>query len=170
MHDIATRCMQGVLLLGLCSSAAAGAVPEVAYWDNWTDASGVSHLTRCQLQNFSLHSVSKPATPEWQDRQPEPARSILTNVEPPGWVGGWHENPAVQWIIPVQGVWSVQAMDGSEATLTPGDLMIGEDQGSRPDAAGHSGHLSRNAGPSPVSLMIVQLEASPRTDRPCRFR
>lgn len=158
------------MVSALWIAPAAAAAPQVAYWDNWTDAAGISHLTRCKLDGFSLRSVSRSATPEWQDRQPAPARTVLINVEPPGWSGGWHENPTVQWITPLSGTWLVQALDGSQATVGPGDLMIGEDQGSRPDAAGHAGHLSRNAGKVPVSLMIVQLGEMKRNGRPCRFR
>lgn len=163
-----------LLAAGLPASGAAAAsdlAPQVAYWDNWTDAAGVSHLTRCRLHDFSLHSVARPAAPEWQDRQSAAAAAaILTNVEPPGWVGQWHENPKVQWIMPIAGSWFVQAMDGSHITVGPGDVIVGEDQETRPDAAGHQGHLARNPGPGPVTLMIVQMAAMPPAGGPCRFR
>ncbi|WP_419730824.1 cupin domain-containing protein [Lichenicola sp.] len=164
--------MLALLGAGVAGSGAAVArdpMPQVAYWDNWTDHAGVSHLTRCTLHGFSLHSVARPAAPEWQDRQATPASAILTNVEPPGWVGQWHENPKVQWIMPIAGSWFVQAMDGSDVTVGPGDVIVGEDQGTKPDAAGHKGHLARNPGPGPVSLMIVQMAGMPPTAGPCRF-
>ena len=63
----------------------------------------MSHLTRCTLRRFALGTASAPATPEWQDLQPEAARTVLFHVEPPGWNGGWHENPSVQWIVPLSG-------------------------------------------------------------------
>ena len=166
----------GVLALLAAGVAASGRafpaepVPQVAYWDNWTDQAGVSHLTRCMLHSFSLHSVAKPAAPEWQDHQAAPALAVQTNVEPPGWVGQWHENPKVQWIMPIAGSWFVQAMDGTSVTVGPGDVIVGEDQGTKPDAAGHKGHLARNPGPGPVSRMIVQMAEMPRVAGPCRFR
>jgi hypothetical protein len=35
---------------------------------------------------------------------------------------------------------------------------LGEDQGSKPDAAGHFGHLSGTLGDAPITLMFVQLK------------
>ncbi len=169
MADRGLSRIAGSLLLLLSAGAAGAATPEIAYWDNWTDASGMSHLTRCALHRFALRSVSGPATPEWQDGQPSGARMVQFHVEPPGWDGGWHENPAVQWIVPLAGTWFVQAMDGSRIAVGPGDLVVGEDQGARTDAAGHRGHLSRNPGTVPVSLMITQLAGLPQTSGPCRF-
>ncbi len=153
----------------LATAAVAPAPPTLGYWDNWTDAAGTSHLTRCAMRRFALKSASPPATPEWQDRQPAAARTVQFHVEPPGWDGGWHENPAVQWIVPLSGIWFVQAMDGSRIAVGPGDVVVGEDQGARTDAQGHRGHLSRNPGTGPVSLMIVQLAGLPQSGRPCRF-
>ena len=166
----------GVLsVLAACVAGSGAAIagdpaPQVAYWDNWTDQAGVSHLTRCMLHDFSLHSAAKPAAPEWQDHQSAPASAVQTNVEPPGWVGEWHENPKVQWIMPIAGGWYVQAMDGTHITVGPGDVLVGEDQNTKPDAAGHKGHLVRNAGPGPVSLMIVQMAEMKRAAGPCHFR
>ncbi len=167
MADRGLSRIAGGLLLS--AGAAGAATPEIAYWDNWTDASGMSHLTRCALRRFALGSVSAPATPEWLDRQPAAARTVQFHVQPPGWNGGWHENPAVQWIVPLSGTWFVQAMDGSRITVGPGEAVVGEDGGARTDAEGHRGHLSRNPGAVPVSLMITQLAGLPQTSGPCRF-
>ena len=60
-------------------------------------------------------------------------------------------------------------MDGSRIAVGPGEMVVGEDQGARTDAQGHRGHLSRNAGTVPVSLMIVRLADLPPTSAPCRF-
>ncbi|MGI4746633.1 MAG: cupin domain-containing protein [Janthinobacterium lividum] len=168
MRRIVRPVATGLLLLAACHGAAA-VTPEIPYWDNWTDSAGISHLTLCRLHRFSLESVAKPATPEWRDRQEAGARTILAHVEPPGWVSGWHENPAVQWIMPISGTWSVQAMDGSQATVGPGEIVVGEDQHTKADTAGHKGHLARNPGAVPVSLMIVQMMDLPQTGKPCRF-
>ncbi len=160
-----------LLVVGSAGAAAApDAAPQLGYWDNWTDAAGVSHLTRCALRHFLLEAVSRQAAPEWRDRQATPARAVVIHVEPPGWVGGWHENPTVQWITPLAGAWFLQATDGSSITAKPGDIVIGEDQGAKPDGAGHAGHLSRNDGPVAVSLLIVQMAGLPSAKRPCRFQ
>jgi hypothetical protein len=77
---------------------------------------------------------------------------------PKGWVGAWHENPAAQWIIPLSGRWFVETMDAHRIEMGPGDASLGEDQGSKPDAAGHFGHLSGTLGDAPITLMFIQLD------------
>ena len=42
--------------------------------------------------------------------------------------------------------------------MGPGDTSLGEDQGSKPDAAGHFGHLSGTLGDAPITPMFVQLD------------
>ena len=59
-------------------------------------------------------------------------------------------------IIPLSGRWYVETMDGHRVEMGPGDASLGEDQGSKPDAAGHTGHLS--LGDAPITLMFVQLD------------
>ena len=54
----ACRLMAGLALLA--TAAAAPAPPTLGYWDNWTDAAGVSHLTRCAMRRFALQSASRP--------------------------------------------------------------------------------------------------------------
>ena len=46
-------------------------------------------------------------------------------------------------------------MDGHRVEMGPGDASLGEDQGSKPDAAGHFGHLSGTLGDAPITLMFV---------------
>lgn len=76
---------------------------------------------------------------------------------PKGWVGQWHENPAPQWIIP-SGRWFVETMDGHRVEMGPGHASLGEDQGSRPNASGHIGHLPGTLGDAPITLVFVQLD------------
>ena len=85
-----------------------------------------------------------------------------------GWVGQWHENPAPQWIIPLSGRWYVETMDGHRVEMGPGDASLGEDQGSKPDAAGHTGHLSGTLGDAPITLMFVQLDHKVALNDACR--
>jgi hypothetical protein len=144
--------------------------PVTTYWHNYTDAGGVSHMIRCEMHDFKLESMSKPAGPQWQDRQPFGGATVITTVQPPHWHGTWHENPKVQWIIPLKGTWFVQAMDGTRVELGPGDVSLGEDQNTRPDAQGHKGHLAGNIGDGAVTLMVIQLDVKPTIGKPCRFK
>ena len=86
-----------------------------------------------------------------------------------GWVStAWHENPVPQWIIPLSGRWFVETMDGHRVEMGPGDASLGEDQGSKPDAAGHVGHLSGTLGDAPITLMFVQLDHKVTLNDACR--
>ncbi|WP_146881239.1 cupin domain-containing protein, partial [Acetobacter tropicalis] len=114
---------------------------------------------------------SPPAGPQWQDLLSSGKAKIISTIQPAHWNGAWHPDPKVQWIIPLKGTWFVQAMDGTRVEMGPGDISLGEDQLSRPDGAGHKGHLAGNVGDGPVTLLVVQLEnEAPTAGQPCRFQ
>lgn len=144
--------------------------PVFTYWHNWTDDKGVSHLSQCEMKNFVLQSMSKPAEPQWQARQKSGMGQVIVTVQPDGWKGFWHENPRVQWIIPLKGTWFVETMDGKRVNLGPGDVSVGEDLNTKPDAQGHIGHLSGNVSDGPVTLMVIQLDEPATVNQPCRFK
>lgn len=144
--------------------------PAFPYWHVWTDKNGVDHQSRCELRDFDLKSLSRPAKPSWQDVGKESASKTIVTVLPSGWVGTWHKNPKAQWIIPLSGHWFVQTMDGKRVEMGPGDLSFGEDQMTKADAGGHDGHLSGTVGSGPAVLMLVQLATKPTIDDPCRFK
>jgi hypothetical protein len=154
---------------GLPAAHAVEPTPPVTTYC-WTDSNGVSHMTRCEMQDFELQSMSKPADPQWQDRQPHGGSTVITTVQPPHWNGTWHEDPKVQWIIPLKGTWFVEAMDGTRVELGPGDVSLGEDQNTRPDVQRHKGHLSGNVGDGAVTLMVIQLDMEATVGEPCHFQ
>jgi len=134
--------------------------PEIFYWHLWTDEHGVSHQTRCALQNFDFKGVGN-AAPQWNNRQKRGESTVVFTVQPPGWVGEWHENPAPQWIVPLSGAWWVEAMDGTRIEFGPGQISLGEDQNCKSDIDGRKGHRSGTIGDEPAVLMTVQLHISP---------
>jgi hypothetical protein len=142
--------------------------PRVGYWHIWTDADGVSRQTRCELSEFELRGVG-PADPQWNDKQARGDATVVFTVQPVGWIGEWHENPAPQWIVPLSGRWWVESMDGTRAEMGPGELSLGEDQGCVKDAQGRSGHRSGTIGDQPAVLMTVQLH-TPSVRRPCHLK
>jgi hypothetical protein len=146
-----------------------GRGPTLAYWHVWTDTSGVSRQTHCRLDHFVSKSISPPAAPQWQDQLALGEATVLVTMQPPGWVGEWHENPAPQWIIPLSGRWFVETMDGQRVEMGPGEISFGEDQGTITDGRGHKGHLSGTVGDVPAVLMVVQSHAPPVLHAPCRF-
>jgi hypothetical protein len=142
--------------------------PRIAYRHLWTDGNGVSHQTLCHLENFEWKGVG-PAAPQWNGKQPESEATVVFTVQPVGWVGEWHQNPAPQWIVPVSGRWWVEAMDGTRVEMGPGDLSFGEDQNCVADAQGRNGHRSGTIGDEPAVLMTVQLHTPP-VRKPCHVK
>ena len=141
--------------------------PTIGYWHLWRDDDGVSHQQRCALTEFDLKGVG-PADPQWNNRQARGEATVVFTVQPVGWVGDWHENPAPQWIVPLSGRWWVEAMDGTRVEMGPGELSFGEDQGCI-SADGRRGHRSGTVGDQPAVLMTVQVHVPP-VARPCHFR
>lgn len=138
------------------------------YWHVWVDRAGTSHQTKCEFKNFSPLSLGQGVEPIFIDRLPDSPAHLVIARFPKGWVGKWHENPAPQWIIPLAGRWFVETMDGHRVEMGPGDASLGEDQGSKPNAAGHVGHLSGTLGNAPITLMFVQLDRKVTFNDACR--
>ena len=134
--------------------------PSTFYWHLWTDADGVSRQQRCELTAFQQASVGA-AAPQWNDAQARSEATVVFTVQPVGWVGDWHENPAPQWIVPLSGRWWVESMDGTRIEMGPGELSFGEDQRTVRDAQGRFGHRSGTVGNEPAHLMTVQLHVEP---------
>jgi putative RNA 2'-phosphotransferase len=155
------------LLVFASAIARAGAVdlgrPKVSNWHVWTSEDGVSHQTRCVLTAFEQQSMGG-AAPQWNDRLAASGAVVIVAVQPVDWVGEWHENRKPQWIAPLSGRWYVEAMDGLRLEMGPGEVSLGNDQNSTPDAQGRKGHRSGTLGTEPAVLMIVQLEQEPAPD------
>lgn len=142
----------------------AGSRPRVPYWHLYVDAEGVSHQKQCHLTQYELQSVG-PADPQWNDKQDEHPSTVVFTVQPAGWVGEWHENPAPQWIVVLSGRWFIESMDGTRVEQGPGEFSFGEDQGCI-ECEGKKGHRSGTLGDEPAALMTVQLHVEP-SRRPC---
>ncbi len=147
--------------------ADSGPKPRIGYWHIWTDDQGVSHQTRCELTEWELKGVGN-AAPQWNNKQVRSEATTVFTVQPVGWVGEWHENPAPQWIIPISGRWWVESMDGTRVEMGPGEFSLGEDQNCTQDAQGRKGHRSGTIGDQPAVLMTVQLHVAP-VPRPCHL-
>jgi hypothetical protein len=142
--------------------------PRLSYWHLWTDAHGISHQTQCALEDFDFKGVGN-AAPQWNNRQKRGEATVVFTVQPVGWVGEWHENPAPQWIVPLSGSWWVEAMDGTKISFGPGEISLGEDQNCREDSQGRKGHRSGTIGDQPAVLMTVQLHVPP-VAAPCHLK
>ena len=143
-----------------------GAAPQVPYWHLWRDDAGISHQTKCMLTAFELKGVGD-AAPQWNNRQARSEATVVYTVQPVGWVGEWHENPAPQWIVVLSGRWWIESMDGTRIEQGAGEFSFGEDQGCA-WREGRKGHRSGTIGEVPAVLMTVQLHIPP-TFRHCHF-
>ena len=144
----------------------AGPKPSVPYSHLYVDAHGVSHQSQCALTDYELKAVA-PAAPQWNDEMDRSEATVVFTVQPVGWVGDWHENPAPQWIIVLSGRWWIESMDGVRIEQGPGDFSFGEDQGCT-ETDGKKGHRSGTIGDQPCCLMTVQLHVDPKR-RPCHL-
>ncbi|MGH6985343.1 MAG: hypothetical protein ACRED9_00690 [Caulobacteraceae bacterium] len=144
-----------------------GRRPSVPYWHLYVDENGVSHQRECRLTEYEFAGVG-PAEPQWSDKQGTHPSTVVFTVQPVGWVGDWHENPAPQWIVVLSGAWWIESMDGMRIEQGPGDVSFGEDQGCT-EKDGKKGHRSGTIGNEPAVLMTVQLHIDPqRTACPIR--
>lgn len=141
-----------------------GPKPKIPYWHLWTDDQGVSHQVKCELDEWELKGVGG-AAPQWNNKQEKILSTTVFTVQPVGWVGDWHENPAPQWIIVLSGRWWVEAMDGTRVEMKAGDFSFGEDQDCT-ETDGKKGHRSGTIGDQPAVLMTVQLHRDP-VHKPC---
>jgi len=94
--------------------------------------------------------------------------TVVFTVQPVGWVGEWHENPAPQWIVVLSGRWFIESMDGARIEQGPGEFSFGEDQDCIA-THGRKGHRSGTLGAEPCRLMTVQLHIEPQRI-PCHVR
>lgn len=140
--------------------------PSVPYWHLWVDGAGVSHQRRCYLTHYELAQIG-PAAPQWNNKQQTHRSTVVFTVQPVGWVGDWHENPAPQWIVVLSGHWWIESMDGTRIEQGPGEFSFGEDQ-SCTETDGRRGHRSGTIGNEPAVLMTVQLHIDPSRE-PCHI-
>ncbi len=141
--------------------------PTVPYMHLWVDDAGVSHQSPCFLEDFVFKGVGR-AEPQWNDAHPKSSATVVHTVQPVGWVGEWHENPAPQWIVVLSGRWWIESMDGTRIEQGPGEFSFGEDQNCV-EQQGRKGHRSGTIGDQPAVLMTVQLHIDARRG-PCRWR
>ena len=146
------------------SDETTGARPSIPYWHLCVDEKGVSHQHPCHLTDYTLSGVG-PADPQWNDKQGTVSSTVVFTVQPVGWVGDWHENPAPQWIVVLSGRWFIESMDGTRVEQGSGEFSFGEDQGCH-ESDGRKGHRSGTIGSEPAVLMTVQLHRPPQR-QPC---
>ena len=143
--------------------------PQIPYWHLYVDDDGVSRQRQCHMTEFEKTAISEGATPQWNGKDYPAGVTVKMVVLPVGWEGGWHRNPAPQWIIPLSGRWSVESMDGTVIEMGPGEISFGEDQDARDAEDGQTGHASRTVGDEAARLLLVQFDKKIERDTDCPF-
>jgi len=128
---------------------------DIPYWHVWVDSSGLTHQTRralaTSLSPGDWHGIAKLLTSDIDADVNQQQIIVLL----PGVVFAWHENPYSQWIVPLSGRWFVETLDGVRVEMGPGEISLGEDQGSA-TIEGRTGHQSGAIGDSPCVLLLIQ--------------
>ena len=145
-----------------------GPKPSVPYWHLCRPMpTGVSHQTRMPRCATMNSRASVPPIRSGTTRWVRTEATVVFTVQPVGWVGDWHENPAPQWIIVLSGRWFIESMDGTRIEQGPGEFSFGEDQGCA-ELDGKKGHRSGTVGDTPCALMTVQLHVD-AVRQPCHI-
>ncbi|WP_024675382.1 hypothetical protein [Pseudomonas syringae] len=147
--------------------------PPVKYATVWADEQGATHVDHCRIEGLEFKSYAPPAEPQWIGVSPDEIESIAYAVLPPGYVGSRHHAPGPQWVITLQGQWSVETTDGTVLVQGPGEMQFNADSNARarPDDD-RVGHLSRTVGDQPNVQLIVKLKpeaAAKRTRGACAY-
>jgi len=141
--------------------------PEPTVLHVLTDETGRSHIHRCAIDGLTLGQVVADIPRVWQTPAAHDVASRAVWVLPSGWRGGWHRNPARQWIIPLSGSWFVETQDGARVVMGPGEMHLGDDLDSTRDEHGRVGHDSGVLGDQPCTVQVITLTNN-TTRRPCR--
>jgi mannose-6-phosphate isomerase-like protein (cupin superfamily) len=103
----------------------------------FVDDNGISHLEDCVLP-LETRDFAPPVTPlDVSDFMAAEGFAVLCFA--PDWSGPWHPTPYRQWVFMLSGSLTVTVGDGTERSLSPGDIVLLED-------VGGTGHLTRVTG------------------------
>ena len=112
------------------------AIP-LKYLRLFVDDRGVSPWEDCTLA-LETRDFAPPTTPlQVSDFLPAEGFAVLRFA--PDWSGPWHPSPYRQWVFLLSGSLTVTVGDGTERSLSAGDIILLDD-------AGSSGHLTRVDG------------------------
>ena len=130
---------------------------DFTYWRVWVNEQGASCQSKHSFKQHQQSVFAKGATPIWSAIHYSGHATLVTLILMPGELKEWHENPKPQWIIPLQGQWGVETMDGVIVEMGPGEISFGGDQGTR----NHQGHRSWAIGETPAELLLIQVSEPP---------
>ena len=80
-----------------------------------------------------------------------PATGVVFRETPADYDYDWHNAPARQYVVMLEGSVDVQVGDGSTRRFGPGDILLAEDTSGR-------GHKSRAVGNQPRCSLFITLD------------
>jgi hypothetical protein len=134
--------------------------PGFHVWHVWCDHQGMSNQKKEWLDDFKLITFVQGMASVWQSGPRDDTTGVVFLSLVPGQEYEWHENPVLQWIVPIVGRWFVTTMDGVRVEMGPGEISFGADQNCRL-IEGRRGHLSGAVGSEPAVIMLIQVASNP---------
>ena len=142
--------------------------PSTPYWHLWTDASGVSHQSRCALTEFEQASVGS-AAPQWNDKQSRGEATVVVHGAAGRLGRRVARKPGAAMDRAALGP-LVRRVDGRNARRDgAGRAVARRDQRCVGDAQGRKGHRSGTVGSEPAHLLTIQLHVAP-VAAPCHLK
>lgn len=123
-------------------------VTPLNYVRLFVDDAGVSHFEDCQLP-LETRNFAPPTTP-LEASEFLPAEGFAVVRFAPDWSGPWHPSPYRQWFFMMSGSLTVTVGDGTERTMSTGDIAMLDDVGTQ-------GHLTRVNGNQQVVAVGVRV-------------
>lgn len=114
----------------------------------FVDDDGITHWEDCTLE-MPTRDFAPPTTP-LEASALMPAEGFVVLLFAPDWEGPWHPSPYRQWFFMLSGSLTVSVSDGTERTLSGGDFLLLDDEGS-------VGHLTRVNGNQQATCVGVRV-------------
>ena len=123
-------------------------VIPLPYLRLFVEDNGRSHFEECALP-LETRDFAPPTTP-LEASAFSPAEGFAIVRFAADWSGPWHPSPYRQWFFLLSGSITVTVSDGTERTLSAGDIVLLEDMGTK-------GHLTRVDGGQQAIAVGVQV-------------
>ena len=131
--------------------------PVFRYANVYAQPDGETTVQHCAQTGMAFKQYAPPAAPQWVGIPPGDIESISYAVLPVGYVGDWHPSPGAQWVVVLEGRWSVETTDGTVLEQGPGEVQFNAEKGATDQGDGRIGHLTRQVGDVPTLQLIVAL-------------
>ena len=116
----------------------------------YADAEGETHFRTVEI-DMDLCDFAPPSKPINLSAD-LPSTSSVFLTAPPGWDKSFHPTPRKQLAVMLKGKATVSASDGSTIEVSPGDVVLLNDQDSK-------GHLTQIQGIQDATFLLIGLNS-----------